>query len=213
MDVAHHTGQSAQSAALAALARSAATAAREGRPPAIALEAGVGLLREYYEAHPETGAAETAARCAQIIAAYPRPSAALEFDWCTGTARMAAVFGLLMTNVLGSLIEAEGARFDPQRAAILYHRALTPRAPQAEVRVQADIAERLLRDAGQVRWRRWSARLARVTVLALRLSEHANAERDRFVEQFFDLLSPAVVARLCRRADRALIFGRGTGGT
>lgn len=204
MEVTHHASQSAPSVALAALARSAAAVAREGRPLPIALEAGAGLLREYYEAHPETGAAEIAARCALTVAAYPRTNPDREIDWCAGPARMAVVFGLLMTNVLGSLVEAEGARFDPQRAAILYHRALTPRAAQADLRTQAELAEHLLRDAGQARWRQWSRRLARVTVLSLRLSDYANAERDRFIEQFFDLLAPGVIARLCRRADRVL---------
>lgn len=203
MDGVQQQRESARGSAMAALARSAASAAREGRPPSIALEAGVGMLREYYEAHPETGAAEIAARCAQLVAVFPRFSPASEVDWCAGSARMAAVFGLLMTNVLGSLIEAEGARFDPQRAAILYHRALSPRASPADMRAQANLVEQALRDAGRARWRRWSERLARVTVLSLRLSEHANLERDRFVEQFFELMPCAVIARLCRRADQA----------
>ena len=195
--------------AIAVLARSAAVAARDGRPIGIALEAGAGQLREYYEAHPETGAAETAARCAQWVAVHPAQKPLTDIDWAGGHARMASVFGLLMTNVLGSLIEAEGARFDPQRAAILYHRALSPRAPQIEVRRLADQCEQLLRDAGGARWRRWSKRLARISVLTLRLSAHANPERDRFVEQFFDLLPISVIARLCRRADHAAPLERG----
>lgn len=204
MDGAQQEKLTPRGSAMAALARSAAATAREGRPPAIALEAGAGLLREYYEAHPETSVAEIAASCAQLVAVFPRLSPVGEIDWCAGPGRMAAVFGLLMTNVLGSVIETEGARFDPQRAAILYHRALTPRATQADMRSQADLIEKLLREAGGTRWRRWSQRLARVTVLSLRLSEHANLERDRFVEQFFELLPRTVIARICRRADHAL---------
>lgn len=209
MEYAQQEKQVPADSAIAILARSAAAAARDGRPPAIALEAGVEQLREYYETHPETGAAETAARCAQWVAAHPTPRPLTDIDWGGGQARMAAVFGMLMTNVLGSVIEAEGARFDPQRAAILYHRALSPRAPQIEVRRLADQCEHLLRDAGRVRWRRWSMRLARVSVLTLRLSSYANPDRDRFVEQFFDILPVSLIARLCRRADHAAPVGRG----
>lgn len=193
---------------MAILARCSAAAVREGRPAPIALEAGVGLLRDYYERNPEVSVAETAARCARMLAAYPLQSERAEIDWRSGQGRVCAVFGVLMSNVLGSLVETDGARFDPHRATALYYRTLSPRSPPELVRQTANETERLLRMAGSRRWARWSIRLTRVCVLALRLAEHCELDRDRFVELFFEIAPLEVVARLCRRSASALLRRR-----
>ena len=191
MGVANISGICEEWSAVAILARCSAAAVRNGRPAPIALEAGVGLLRDYYERNPEVSVAETAARCARLLAAHPlRPDAA-EIDWRSGYGRACAVLGVLMSNVLGSLVETDGSRFDPHRATALYFRALSPRATPDQVL------------AGRGRWARWSVRLTRVSVLALRLSEHCEFDRDRFVELFFEIASLEAVARLCRRAANA----------
>jgi len=194
----------AGSSAVAVLARCSAAAVRNGRPAPIALEAGVGLLRDYYEKHPEVSVAETAARCARIVAAYPIRSEIAEIDWRAGRGRVAAVFGLLMTNVLGSLVETDGARYDPHRATALFFRALSPRLRPENARATANESERLLRLAGRGRWARWTVRLTRVCVLALRLSEHSELDRDRFMELFFEIVPVEALSRLMRRADASL---------
>lgn len=197
--------------AIAVLARCAAARARGGSPTPMALEAGVGLLREYYEANPEVSVAETAARCARIAAAYPSNPEEVEIDWGAGSARCAAVFGLLISTVLGSLIETDGSRFDPHRASALYHRALHERGAAELVRQEAESVSNLLRLAGRARWSRWTARLARICLLALRLSEHSAFDRDRFVELFFEIVPPASLSRLFRRMDHVLGHAVATG--
>lgn len=204
MNPATHGGVRTDQSAITVLARCNAAAVRNGRPAPMALEAGVGLLRDYYETHPEVSVAETAARCARLVGAYPHAPEAVDVDWRRGSGRICAILGLLMTNVLGSLVETDGARFDPHRATALYFRALAPRWPADQVRATANDSERLLREAGRGRWARWTVRLTRVCVLAIRLSEHTELDRDRFLELFFEIAPIEAISRLCRRAASSL---------
>lgn len=191
--------------ALHMLARSSAAAVRAGAPTPLALEGGLGLLRDYYEQHPEVSVAETAARCVRRIAAYPDPPERADVRWSEGPARMALVLGVLLTGVLGSIVESEGGRFDPHRANALFHAALLGgKAGSGDAGAGLRDTEHLLRLAGRVRWSRWTARLARLCVLSLRLSEWEAGERDRFADVFFEIAPPRVWRRLCRRADAAL---------
>lgn len=186
------------------LARCNAAAAREGRPAPIALEAGLGLLRDYYEANPEVAVAETAARCVRRLAAYPFIPDDVEIDWTTGVSRCALGFGYLLASTLGALLETEGTRFDPYRALALYHRAIDAGVAGERARECARDIERRTAKADPVRMGRWTARLARVALLTLRLSEHSRFDRDRFAELLFEILPMPLLHRLCRRAGRRL---------
>lgn len=200
---------SKEGGAASVLARSSAAAMRGGRPTPLALEGGLGLLRDYYENNPEVSVAETAARCVRRIAAFPRPPETADVRWSEGPAQMALVLGVLMTGVLGSIVENEGGRFDPHRANALFHAALLGgKNPSGDTGASMRETEQLLRLAGRGRWSRWTGRLARLCVLALRLSEHESGEGDRFSALFFEIVDVRIWSRVCRRAHSALRLRR-----
>lgn len=209
MSAVMHSLAEREHGALHILARSSAAAVRAGAPTPLALEGGLGLLRDYYEQHPEVSVAETAARCVRRIAAYPNPPERVDVRWDEGPARMALVLGVLLTGVLGSIVESEGGRFDPHRANALFHAALLGgKAQGGDAGAGLRDTERLLRQAGRVVWSRWTARLARLCVLSLRLSEWEAGERDRFADVFFEIVPLRIWRRVCRRADVATRMAR-----